>query len=128
MPPKPINPPQIAPPASAYNHGFLTEGVRDLLTLSGQLGEAPDGTCRAGAEAQSRQAWENVFAILAEAGMGPEHVVKVTSYIVGQENIAAYVAVHKELHGDRLPPWTLVCVPALGKPDYLVEIDVLAAR
>lgn len=125
---KPINPPQIAPPASAYNHGFLTTGVTDLLTLSGQLGEDANGVCLDGIEAQSRQAWENVLAILAEAGMGPEHIVKVTSYIVGEDNIAGYVAVHKALHADRLPPWTLLCVPALGKPDYLVEIDVLAAR
>jgi len=126
--PKPINPPQIAPPASAYNHAFLTEGVQDLLTLSGQLGELPDGTCPDGAEAQARQAWDNVFAILAEADMGPEHIVKVTSYIVGSENIDPYVTVHKDLHSDRLPPWTLVCVAALGHPHYLVEIDVLAAR
>lgn len=123
-----INPPEIAPPASAYNHGLLTSGVSDLLTLSGQLGEAPDGSCADGAEAQSRQAWQNIHAILAAADMGPDHIVKVTSYIVGQENIAAYVAVHKELHGDRRMPWTLVCVPALGRPEYLVEVDVLAAR
>ncbi|MDF1794366.1 MAG: RidA family protein [Thalassobaculaceae bacterium] len=123
-----INPHAIAPPASAYNHGLLTKPVAALLTLSGQLGEAPDGTCLAGATDQARQAWENIRAILTEADMGLEDVAKVTSYIVGQENITAYVAVHKEVMGDLLPPWTLVVVAALGRPEYLIEVDVTAAR
>lgn len=54
-------------------------------------------------------------------------VVKVTSYIVGRENIAPYVAVHKQVMGDLQPPWTLVVVAALGHPEYLVEVDVTAA-
>ena len=123
-----INPTDIAPPASAYHHAVLTRPVQSLLTLSGQLGEAPDGSCLPNASAQARQAWSNVRSILSEAGMALDDVVKVTSYIVGQENIAAYVAAHKEVLGARLPPWTLVVVAALGRPEYLVEIDVTAAR
>lgn len=123
-----INPGSIAPPASAYHHGLLTAPVAALMTLSGQLGEAPDGTCLEGAEAQARQAWENILTVLCDGGMELDDVVKVTSYIVGQENIAAYVAVHKSVLGERLPPWTLVVVAALGRPEYLVEVDVTAAR
>jgi 2-iminobutanoate/2-iminopropanoate deaminase len=123
-----INPTDIAPPASAYHHAVLTRPVESLLTLSGQLGEAPDGSCLPDASSQARQAWSNVRSILSETGMALDDVVKVTSYIVGQENIAAYVAAHKEVLGGRLPPWTLVVVAALGRPEYLVEIDVTAAR
>lgn len=125
---KPISPAHIAPPASAYHHGLLTTPVNRLLTLSGQLGEAPDGTCLEGIEAQSQQAWDNVLAILAEAKMDVSNVVKVTSYIVGEENITGYVDVHKEVVGDLTPPWTLIVVPALGRPEYLVEVDVTAAN
>lgn len=123
-----INPAGVAPPASAYNHALLTQPVGALLTLSGQLGEAPDGSCPADAAEQARLAWSNIRAILTEAGMDLGDVVKVTSYIVGQENISAYVAVHKQVMGDLLPPWTLVVVAALGSPDYLIEVDVTAAR
>ena len=123
---KVINPAGIAPPASAYNHAFLTSPASALLTIAGQLGERPDGTCVEGAEAQARQAWANVKAILEEAEMDFTNVSKVTSYIVGNENIGAYVAVHKELLAETLPPWTLVVVAALGRPDYLIEVDVTA--
>ena len=124
--PKTINPTRIAAPASAYNHAFLVHPVRALLTLSGQLGERPDGTCEPDAEAQARRAWDNVKTILEEAEMDLSNVSKVTSYIVGTENIAAYVKVHKDVLAGLLPPWTLVVVQALGRPEYLIEVDVTA--
>ncbi|HMB76707.1 MAG TPA: RidA family protein [Kiloniellaceae bacterium] len=125
---KPIDPDGIAPPASAYHHAFHVTKASEWLFLSGQLGETASGQCLAGADAQARQAWQNVAAILAEAAMDFSNIVKVTSYIVGEENIEPYVAVHRELHKDCLPPWTLVVVKALGHPEYLIEVDVQAAK
>jgi enamine deaminase RidA (YjgF/YER057c/UK114 family) len=125
---KVIDPEGIAPPASAYHHAFHVTNVSEWMFLSGQLGDRADGQPIGDAEAQARQAWKNVEAILAKANMGFSNIVKVTSYIVGEENINAYVAVHRELHGDRRPPWTLVVVAALGEPTYLIEVDVQAAK
>ena len=123
-----ITPSGIAKPASAYVHGLLTEAPAKLLTLSGQLGERPDGLCETGAAAQAARAWANVQAILDEGGMGLQDIIKVTSYIVGQENIRAYVQAHKAVLGTLEPPWTLVVVQALGGPQYLIEVDVTAAQ
>ena len=123
-----IMPARIAKPASAYVHGVLTEAPAKLLTLSGQLGMRPDGVCEAGAAAQAVRAWENVQAILDDGGMGLQDIIKVTSYIVGQEHISAYVEAHKAVLGELKPPWTLVVVQALGAPQYLIEVDVTAAR
>ena len=122
-----IMPARIAKPASAYVHGVLTEAPAKLLTLSGQLGMRPDGVCEAGAAAQAVRAWENVQAILDDGGMGLQDIIKVTSYIVSQEHISAYVEAHKAVLGDLKPPWTLVVVQALGAPQYLIEVDVTAA-
>ena len=103
-----ITPAGIAKPASAYVHGVLTEAPAKLLTLSGQLGmNAPTDVCEAGAAAQAARAWANVQAILDDGGMGLQDIIKVTSYIVGQENISAYVEAHKAVLGDLEPPWTL---------------------
>lgn len=124
---KSVEPVGIAPPASAYRHALLSQGVTDLLTLSGQLGERPDGSCVEDAKGQALQAWHNIRAILEEADMDLSDIVKVTSFIVGQENITPYVEAHKEVLGDLLPPWTLVVVAALGHPEYLIEVDVMAA-
>ena len=123
-----INPAAIAAPASAYNHALLVERPERTLYLSGQLGERPDGSIPGDAAEQARQAWANIQAILHEAGMGLADLVKVVSFVVGEAGIGPYVAVHREVVGDLLPPWTLVVVAALGAPRYLVEVDAVAAR
>lgn len=123
----PVNPQDIAAPASHYNHAFYIAPGAAWLTLSGQLGERPDGSCPDSVTEQSELAWRNIIAILAERQFGINNVAKVTSYIVGDENIDSYVHVHKRVVGEHMPPWTLVVVPALGRPHYKVEVDVIAA-
>jgi len=118
----------VPKPASAYHHGVLITSPRQTLYLAGQLGERPDGSISTGFGDQTAQAWANVKALLAEADMSVADVVKVTSYIVGRDNIPAYVDCHREEVGDILPPWTLILVDGLGSADYLVEIDVTAAK
>ena len=97
------------------------------MTLSGQLGERRDGSCPDSVGEQAELAWQNIIAILAEKHFDIKNVAKVTSYIVGEENIDSYVMVHKKVVGEHMPPWTLVVVPALGRPQYKVEVDVIAA-
>jgi 2-iminobutanoate/2-iminopropanoate deaminase len=123
-----IEPDGISPPASAYAHAIFVQDLRDLLMVSGQLGEYPDGSCAEGVSAQAEQAWANISAILSAAGMKRSDIIKVTSYIVGAENIDPYVDVHRRELAGLEPPWTLVVVPALGRKQYLVEVDVTAAR
>ncbi|TYC75616.1 RidA family protein [Stappia sp. BW2] len=122
-----LTPDHIAPPASHYTHGFYIAPGAALMMLSGQLGERPDGTCPDNVNAQARIAWSNALAILDQKGFGIENVVKVISFIVGEENIPGYVEVHREVVGEHRPPWTLVVVPALGRRQYKVEVDITAA-
>ncbi|WP_299731080.1 Rid family hydrolase [uncultured Tateyamaria sp.] len=89
--------------------------------------ERADGTCPESIGEQARIAWANVLAILEQKGFGVANVVKVTSYIVGEESIPDYVQVHREGVGEYLPLWTLVVVAALGHPHYKIEIDITAA-
>lgn len=123
----PVNPDEIAQPASHYNHGFYIAPGSALMTLSGQLGERADGSCPDSAFEQAKIAWSNVLAILAEKNFGIENVIKVTSYIVGEENISEYVQTHRQIVGKHMPPWTLVVVAALGHEHYKIEVDVTAA-
>jgi enamine deaminase RidA (YjgF/YER057c/UK114 family) len=123
----PVSPDHIAPPASHYTHAFHVAPGAAWMMLSGQLGERSDGSCPESAADQARIAWANALAILDEKGFGVENVVKVISFIVGEENISAYVEVHSEVVGEHRPPWTLVVVPALGRRHYKVEVDITAA-
>ena len=123
-----IAPDNMPKPASAYHHGLLVTAPQQTLYLAGQMGEYPDGTLSAGIDAQAEQAWANIKTLLHDADMTVANIVKVTSYIVGRENIEAYVSRHRQEVGEHLPPWTLILVAGLGSPDYLVEVDATAAR
>lgn len=98
------------------------------MRLSGQLGARPDETLSAEFDAQADQAWANVVNLLQSADMSVADVTKVTACIVGAEHVRAYVAVHRRWTEQYLPPWTLVLVAGLGRPEFLVEVGVEAMR
>lgn len=116
----------VPTPAGHYAQGTAW---RDLVFVSGQLGPRPDGTHTSGEsfETQVRQALANLLAILAEAGCGPERVLRVTAYLVGVENWPHFNRIYAEVFGDAKPARTVVPVPALNH-GYLVEIEAIAAR
>jgi len=123
-----INPASIAAPASSYNHAVLVRQPESTLYMSGQLGERPDGTISSDFTEQARQIWTNIKAVLSEAEMGVGDIVKVVSYVVGEQHILPYVAAHREALAPHMPPWTLIVVAGLGSPKYLVEVEAIAAR
>ena len=88
----------------------------------------PDGTYPHGVTAQAEQAWKNVLAILAEAGMGVNDLVKVTHYLVHEKDIKDYVVVRARYLGEARPASMLLVVPGLVKPEILVEIEAVAAK
>lgn len=123
-----LNPPTMAPPLGAYSHGVAVEKGFRWIFVSGQLGIAPEGTLAEGAEAQADQAWSNVLRVLASGGMGVADLVKVTTFVVDRELIPAVrVARQKHLPGPDFPASTFVIVTGLAKPEFLVEIEAVAA-
>ncbi len=123
-----LNPETVAPPLSRYSHAVeVPEGVR-TLHVSGQVGVAPDGKLAEGAEAQLEQAWRNLLAILAAAGMGQEHIVKVTAFLTPGVDIGTYRTVRDRMLGGAAPASTLLVVAGLASPAYLCEIEAIAAR
>lgn len=124
-----ITPDAIRPPLSRYSHAIEVEAGRRLLFASGQLGDGPDGRVPEGAEAQTRVALANLDAILAEAGMGRENVVRLNAYVTGSEHLAGFRAARDEwIAGIEIPPAsTLVIVAGLARPDFVVEIELVAA-
>jgi len=125
---KRYNPSAIAAPLGKYTHGIeVPDGAR-WLCISGQVGINPDGAIGDGFEAQCRTAYANLQAILAEAGMGFEDVVKSTIFLTDQANVAAYRAIRDEFLGDNRPASTLLIVAGLASPDFLVEVEMTAAK
>jgi len=115
----------LAPaPAGHYSQGVVAGG---LLYISGQLPIRADGSLCAGEDfaAQAGQAIANMLAILKAGGGGPQHLVKVTAYIVGVANWPRFNAVYAGLLGDARPARTVVPVSELHH-GVLVEIDAVA--
>ncbi|MGV7029532.1 RidA family protein [Methylobacterium symbioticum] len=122
---------RIATPAVPTPAGHYSQATawRDLVFVSGQLGPRSDGSHTAGEpfEVQARQVLTNLLAILAEAGCGPERVLRCTAYIVGVENWPVFNRVYAEMFGAAKPARTVVPVAALNH-GYLVEVEAIGAR
>lgn len=121
------NPESIAPPAGAYSHAIEIPPEARRLYVSGQVGIAPDGSLGRDAAEQTRIVWENICAILADAGMGVENLVKVTAYLTDKADLPAYGEARAAVLGKARPCSTLVFVAALVKSEWKVEVEVIAA-
>jgi enamine deaminase RidA (YjgF/YER057c/UK114 family) len=123
-----IAPSSIAPTAANYAHAIVTESPRRLLHTSGIVPIAPDGSVPADLAEQAKVVWANLLAILAEAGMAPTDVVSVITYVVHGHDLAPVMAARDRALGGHRVASTLVTVPALARPEWQMEIALIAAQ
>jgi enamine deaminase RidA (YjgF/YER057c/UK114 family) len=121
------NPRTVAAPFSRYSHGVEATAAARWLHISGQVGVAPDGTVRRGAEAQIEQAWRNVLAILETAGMRPRNLVKVTTFLTDRAHLQTSREIRDRMLQGAEPASTLLIVSGLASAEWLVEIEAMAA-
>ncbi len=123
-----LQPPGWAP-AKGYANGVAARGT--LVFVGGQIGwnaqqqfETDDFI------AQTRQTLQNVVAVLKEAGAGPEHMVRMTWYVIDRVEYNARLkelgGVYREVIGKHFPAMTCVEVAALMEARAKVEIEVTA--
>lgn len=125
-----ITPAGIASPAARYAHAVLVENASRWLHTSGVVPVAPDGSVPDGVPAQARQVWANIGAILADADLTAGDIVSITTYLVASAmtgGLAEAMAARDDFLGGRRVASTLVTVPALAQPAWLLEIAVAAA-
>lgn len=127
---KKFNPEGIMPPFNnAYHHGVVIPANAEVLHIAGQVGAAPDGTTSSDPVDQSEQIWENLVAILDGAGMTVADIVKLTAYIVSDDVYPAYAAVRNRYFQDiPMPASTAIYVPKLVMPEWLIEVEMIAAK
>jgi len=102
-------------------------GSRWLYT-AGTPGMRADGTLPDDISGQTELAWSNIMTALDKAGMTAADIVKMTHYLVNPADLAACVAVRSRVLGELRPASMLMVVAALPRPDFLVEVEVVAAR
>jgi enamine deaminase RidA (YjgF/YER057c/UK114 family) len=122
------NPAELSTPES-YTHVISATGSR-LVFVAGQVADDADGNLVGPGDlaAQARVAFANVGRALASAGAAPEHVAKLTIYVVHHrvEYLADISAARVAVFGDHKPTDTLVGVEALAEPGYLIEVEAIA--
>lgn len=121
-------PPSIAPPAAAYAHAVLADGPSQLLHTAGVVATRPDGTVPDGIGEQAQVVWANIIAILDEADMSVSDIVSVTTYVVVGNELGEVMAARDRALSGHLAASTLLPVPALARPEWQIEIAVVAAR
>lgn len=125
-----LQPPEWTTP-KGYANGILCTGAQ--IYVGGQIGwnaqqcfESEDFI------EQVEQSLLNVRAVLQEAQAGPEHMVRMTWYIVNREMYTSRLkelgVVYRRVMGKHFPAMTCVVVQALIEPQALVEIEVTAVK
>ena len=117
------------PRAKGYSNGIAVTGRQ--VFVSGMVGWDANGQFQTDDFAeQTRQALENVVAVLAEAGAGPEHIVRMTWYVLDKREyldaLSQVGAAYRDVIGRNYPTMTAVQVAALIEDRARVEIEVTA--
>ena len=115
--------------AVGYANGIAAEGR--MVFIGGQIGWNADQVFEADdLVGQIRQTLENIVTVLAEAGAGPEHIVRMTWYVVDKKdylaNLRAIGEAYRAVIGRHYPAMAMVQVVALIEDEAKVEIEATA--
>ena len=120
--------PEGWPRPKGYSNGIAATG--ELVFVAGQIGWDTEGRFPDGFAAQFRQTIDNTLAVLAEAGAGPEHIVRMTWYVVDKAEYLAALrdigAVWRERIGPHYPAMAVVEVKGLIEDAARIEIETTA--
>ena len=118
----------VASQIGKYSDAIEAPANSRWLYTSGTPGLALDGNLPSDVAGQAHIAWTHIINMLARAEMDVSDLVKVTHYLLRAEDISAYVQVRSQFLGDARPASMLLIVPELVKPDFLLEIEAIAAK
>ena len=118
----------VRSPGGRFSHVGQIGPNAEIFHLAGQTGVAPDGTVGDGIAEQSRFVYQNIATVLEQCGMGLENLVKVTVFLTDPEYIDAWRAEQKKAFGDVVPASTLLIVSRLARPEFVVEVEAIAAK
>ena len=118
-----LNPDNVPKPASAYAQAVLHSANAKRLVISGQVGVTLEGRLMDGMEAQLRQCWVNLLAVMKAAGFEKRHLVKTVIYVTQPAQISLSRRLRDEAMDGLLAASTYIQVPGLATPEILCEIE-----
>lgn len=118
----------VASLIAAYSDAIEARPNLRWLLTSGTPGLSTTGDLPRDISGQAERAWQHVLRMLELAGMTVADIVKVTQYLTRAEDIRAYGKVRTRFLGDARPASMLMIIPQLVRPEFLLEIEIVAAR
>jgi 2-iminobutanoate/2-iminopropanoate deaminase len=118
----------IASQIGKYSDAVAVEPNLRWLVISGTPGLSTTGDRPGDIAGQARLAWEHIVRMPERAGMTTADVVKVTQYLTRPEDIPADAEVRTRFLGEARPASMLLVIPQLVRPDFVVEVEIIAAR
>jgi enamine deaminase RidA (YjgF/YER057c/UK114 family) len=113
-----------------FSHGVEIDGPGRWIVLAGQTGGDDKGEYQADMAGQVTVALRRIIKLLAEAGAGPQHIVRLTWYLTSRAEYeaagAGIGAAWRETLGKNFPPSTLLYITGLVDERAKVEIEVMA--
>jgi enamine deaminase RidA (YjgF/YER057c/UK114 family) len=112
-----------------FHQGVIVNGGR-LLYLAGQVANEPNGSVAGPGDwrRQAEKVYENIGHVLRAAGATPASVVKETTWVLSIDSWRQHrTDVRRAFYKSDVPASTLVEIPGLAQPEFLVEIEVIAA-
>ena len=122
-----LTPKSIRPPFARYSHGVEVPAGNRLVFCSGQLGIGPEEAIPDDAGAQAELCFANIAAILGEAGLGLPDIVRINAFVTDRAHMRPYMTVRDRLFADPAPASTLMIVSGFTRPEFKVEVEVIAA-
>ena len=124
---KHVTPHGIRPPFARYSYGVEIPAGYRVLICSGQLGISAEDRVPPTVEAQTHLCFRNIAAVLKDADMSLADLVRINAYVVSREHLKGYMSARDEYVTDPPPASTLMIVSGFSRPEFLVEIEVIAA-
>ena len=121
-------PKAIHPPFARYAHGTEVPAGARLVFCSGQLGIDAAAAVPEGAYEQTLLCFAAIRAILDDAGMTLDDLVRLNAYVTAREHLPAYMAARDSVLTGEAPASTLMIVSGFARPQFLVEVEAVAAR
>jgi enamine deaminase RidA (YjgF/YER057c/UK114 family) len=121
-------PKQVRAPFARYSHAVEVPANARWLLCSGQLGISLDDQIPDSAEAQAILCFEAIGACLAAASMSFADIVRINAYVTDRASMAPYMAVRDRYVALPPPASTLMIVSGFTRPEFKVEVEVIAAK
>lgn len=124
----------LGPTLGMYSHGVVAPGG-EIVVVAGQVGVDRAGRLQGPGDvgAQTKQAFENIRAVLEAAGSGMTQIVRLQTFLTHAADIEGFMQARREVFPRYFPdgvypPNTLLVVSRLVQPELLVEVEAMAIK